>query len=187
MAENEIDSGVWRKFLKRHWKMAALFAVGAALIAAGAILVFLWFVGQAQSSGIVPISLDLWTMGHLIAFMLNLVFWELLLIGIPTIVALVGAYALYRRLPAEERDEYRRGGLFKSSRRRDFGNGFSFLVNLAFVVKIYLDGNWNSPFATWTFDYLIYSYLVALLAIVVIFLVPALIGGTWWLRRELRS
>jgi hypothetical protein len=190
MVENELDDspGIWKKFLRKHWRMAVLFVVGAVLAAIGAVLVYLWFVGQAQSSGLVPTTLNLWTMGHLIAFILNLIFWELVLIGIPVVLAVIGAYLVWNRLPAHEREEYRRGGLFRSrSRRRDYGNGFSFLVNIAFIIKIYADGNWNSPFATWTFDYLVYSFIVALISIAIIFGIPALIAGAWWLRREMRS
>jgi hypothetical protein len=189
MAEDELDdgSGIWMKFLRRHWQMAALFVVGIVLAAVGAVLVYLWFVGDAQSSGLVPSTLDLWTMGYLITFILNLIFWELLLIGIPVVLAVLVAYMMWKKLPADEREEYRRRGLFKSkSRSRDYGNGFSFLINIAFILKVYLDGNWNAPFATWTFDYLVYSYIVALIVLVAIFGIPMVIGGTWWLRRELK-
>ncbi len=45
---SEHDEKIWKKFLRKHWKMLVLF-VGAAILAiAGAILVFLWFVGDAQ-------------------------------------------------------------------------------------------------------------------------------------------
>jgi hypothetical protein len=180
-------SAIWKKFLRKRWKMASAFVAGAALAVIGAVLVFLWFVGQAQSSGLVPATLDLWAMGHLITFILNLLFWEALLVGLPVLVGVIIAYSVWKRLPADERQEYRRGRMFRSdSKRRDYGNGFSFLVNIAFILKVYLDGNWNAPFSTWTLDYLVQSFLVALIAVVALFGIPMLIGGIWWLRRELR-
>jgi hypothetical protein len=182
------NSGIWRKFLRRHWGMAVLLAIGAALAIIGAVLVFLWFASDAQTTGLVPATLNLWTMGNVIMFILNLIFWELVLVGIPVVAAIIVFYAGYRRLPAEERDEYRRGGLWRSrSRGRNFGNGFTFLVNLGFVIKVFTDGNWNLPFSNWTFDYLVSSYVIVLVVIAIIFAVPILIGGTWWLRREIRS
>jgi hypothetical protein len=190
MSENgEELSGAWKKFLRGHWKMLVFWAIGAVFAAAWAVVVFIWFAGQAQSTGLVPSALSLWTMGYTITFLLNLLFWELVLVGIPVAVTAVIAYSLYKGLvPAEEREEYKKAGLFKSrSKGSDFGSGFSFLVNLGFVIKVYLDGNWNNPFANWSFDYLVSSYVVSLLVILAIFAVPALIGGTWWLRRELRS
>jgi len=59
------------------------------------------------------------------------------------------------------------------------------LVNIGFIVKVYLDGNWDVPFATWEFDYLVYSYLWVLFWIVIIFGIPIAIGATWWLRHEI--
>jgi hypothetical protein len=55
------------------------------------------------------------------------------------------------------------------------------------IVVLHQSRNWNSPFSTWTLDYVVYSYVAVLLVLAVILVVPALIGGTWWLRRELRS
>jgi cbb3-type cytochrome oxidase subunit 3 len=43
------------------------------------------------------------------------------------------------------------------------------------------------PFATWTFDYLIYSYLLVLLWMAILFGIPLFIGGTLWLYRELKK
>ncbi len=180
-------SGVWRKFLKRHWKATTVLAAGAGIAVIWAVLVFLWFVGQAQSTGIVPSTLSLWAMGHLISFILNLAFWELILVGVPVIVGLVVTYGVYMRLPAEEREEYKRAGLFKSnSKNRDRGNIITFVVNVVFIIKIYADGNWNLPFSNWSLDYLIGSYLLALVVVVAIVGVPILIGGSWYLHRELK-
>lgn len=189
MAENESDkdSKIWKKFLRRHWKAAAIIVAGIALAVLGAILVYLWFVGQAQLNGIVPGSLGLWAMGNLVSFLLNLAFWELLLIGIPVVLAIIVAYTQYRKLPADERDEYRRANLFgSSSRRRDWNNGLSFLVFIVFIIKVYADGNWNVPFSSWTFDYLVYSGIFALLVVLLVLGIPALLGGGWWLRREMK-
>ena len=54
----ETDSG-WKKFLRKHWKIVAIFVVAGVLVFIGAIYVFLWFIGQAQSTGLVPSSLGL--------------------------------------------------------------------------------------------------------------------------------
>ncbi len=38
----------WKKFLRKHWKAAAVFVVAAILALTGAIYVYLWFVGEAK-------------------------------------------------------------------------------------------------------------------------------------------
>jgi len=187
--ESEHDEAIWKKFLRKYWKMLVLFVGAAILVIAGAILVFLWFVGDAQVTSLVPATVGLWTLGYLVTFLLHLIFWEVLFIGIPVIITVAALYFLWwKKIPDEERKEYRRRHLFgKRSRRTDGGGAISLLVNIVFIIKVYLDGNWNVPFATWTFDYLVYSYLWALLWILIIFGIPILLGGTWWIRREMKK
>lgn len=179
---------IWKTFLRRQWKISIVFLIGAIIALIAAILVFVWFVGDAQTTGLVPTTLDLWTMGYLITFILYLILWEFLLVGIPVIVVVAVVYFLWwKKLPEWEREEYRRENLFfgRSSRRSNAGNGITFLVNIIFILKVYIDGNWNVPFADWTFDYLVYSYLLALIIVLLLFGIPAILGVTWWVRREM--
>ena len=180
---------IWRKFLSKHWKMLVVFVISSIVFIAGAIVVFVWFVEDAQLTGLVPGTLDLWTMGYLVTFLLHLILWEILFIIIPVIIAIVTIYFLWwKRLPSGEREEYKRGHLFgKHSKKTDGGGAISLLVNIGFIIKVYLDGNWDVPFATWEFDYLVYSYLWVLFWIVIIFGVPIAIGAIWWLRREMKK
>jgi hypothetical protein len=193
MAEWESGSlsEVWKIFLRKHWKMLALGILAIALICIGAVLVFLWFVGYAQSIALVPATLGLWSMGYLVTFILHLIFWEIVFIVIPVIVVAALAYMLWwKKLPLEERMDYRRRKLFsdkRSSATGGGGGGASFLIFVVFCIMIWTDGNWNMAFQDWTFDYLVYTYLWAMILVAIIFGIPILIGVTWWLRREMRK
>ena len=159
MGEN--GEKIWGKFLRNHWKVFTTIVIIAIFAFIGAIYVFLWFVGEAQVTGLVPEILDQWTMGYLVTFILHAIFWEAIFIGIPLLVAFAAFWQLWwKRIPDEERKEYKKKHLFGSTSKRSDGGGIiTFLINIGFIIKIYLDGNWNKPFATWKFDYLIYSYL----------------------------
>ncbi|OPY32007.1 MAG: hypothetical protein A4E32_01616 [Methanomassiliicoccales archaeon PtaU1.Bin124] len=172
------DSEGWRLFWGRHRNAVILFGAVGILVAIWAVLVFLWYVGQAQSNGTVPTVLGLWSMSSLVSFLLNLIFWELILVGIPTIVALALAWRWWKALPVDERNEYR--FFRKRSKVRNGGNGFSFVVFIVFCFKISADGNWNAPFAGWTFDYLVTSYLTAIVWLVIVIAIPAAIVAIWW-------
>jgi hypothetical protein len=187
--EPENDNNIWKKFLRNHWNMLIIFIVGAILACIGAIYVFLWFVGEAQLTGLAPTLLSGWAMGHFIPFLLHLIFWEFLFIGLPVIIAAAATYFLWwKKLPDKERKEYRDGHLFgKHSRRTDASGGISFLVFIVFCIKVYLDGNWGDAIATWKFDYLVYSYLLALIWILIIFGIPMALGGIWWIRHEMKK
>ena len=191
MTESETEQGqkIWKIFLKKHWNMLAVWIAAAVVVVIGAILVFLWFVGDAQATSLVPRTLNLWTMGYLVTFLLHVLFWEVVFIIIPVIVIVAVIYIFWwKKLPAEEQHEYRRGHLFgKRSRRRDGGGAITFLINIGFIIKVYIDGNWNIPFATWTFDYLVYSYLQVIIWMAVIFGIPLIIGAVWWIYREMKK
>ena len=183
---SENGSEGWKKFLRKHWNMVALFVVAVILASVGAIYVFLWFVGDAQSTGLVPATLGLWTMGHLVTFILYAIFWELLLIGVPVILAAVAGWLWWRRLPSDENMEYHFFG--KRSRATSGGGGaVSLLFFVAFCIKVFIDGNWNVAFATWAFDYVVYSMVWILIWILVIFGIPIAIGVIWWIRHEMRK
>ena len=95
-----IDSKGWRGFLRKHWRLLALFIVAGVSTAVGAVYVFLWFVASAQGAGLVPKTMGLWTMAHGLTFLLNLVFWELVLVGIPVIIASLVGWWWWRSKPA---------------------------------------------------------------------------------------
>jgi hypothetical protein len=63
----------------------------------------------------------------------------------------------------------------------------SALFFVAFCIKVFSDGNWNVPIATWTFDYVVYSMLSILIWGLVIFGIPIAIGVIWWIRHEMEK
>jgi len=185
--ETGVENGSegWKKFLRKHWNMVALFVVAVVLAFVGAVYVFLWFAGDAQSTGLVPATLGLWTMGNMVTFILHLIFWELLLIGIPVVIGAVAGWQWWKRLPIEEKKEYHFFG--KRSRTTRGGGGVSLLFFVAFCIKVYVDGNWNVAIASWTLDYVVGSMISILVWTVIIFGVPAAIGVIWWIRHEMKK
>lgn len=174
-----------RKFMRKHWRAVAIFVVACALALAGAVYVFLWFVKNAQSTGLVPSSLGLWTMANCVTFILHTIFWELLAIGIPVAIGAVAAWLWWRRLPDEERRGYRFFG--RRSRATGGSGGLSFLFFIAFCIKVYLDGNWNVAIATWTLNYVVDSMVLILEWVLVIFGIPIAIAMVWWIRHEAKK
>jgi len=170
----------WR-FVRKHWKAVAAFVVAGAATVAGAVYVFLWFEKSAQSTGLVPPTLGLWTMANLVNFILNAIFWELLLVGIPVIIGAVVGWLWWRRLPYEEKGGYHFG---RRSRATGGSGGFSFLFFVAFCIKVYLDGKWSVPIASFTLDYVVGSMVLILEWVLVIFGIPAAIALVWWIRHE---
>ncbi len=177
------DGSEWGSFFRRHWGAAVVFCVAMVLAFAWGVYVFWWFVGNAQSSGLVAGTLGLWTIGDLLTFTIYAVFWELLLVGVPVIIGVVLAWRWWTGLPAEER----KGRLFGRSKSGRRGGGAGFLFFLAFCLKVYLDGNWDVPIATFSLNYVVGSMITIIVWAAVIFGIPATIALVWWIRRRSRS
>jgi hypothetical protein len=187
MSETESENGDegWKAFMRKHWKIAALFVVCAVLALVGSILVFLWFVGDAQSTVMVPTTVGLWTMGNMVTFTLHLILWELILIGIPAGIAAVAGWQWWKRLPDEEKKEYH----FFGNRSRTTGgsSGISILFFIAFCIKVFIDGKWDIAVATWSLDYVISSMITILVWAAIIFGIPAAIGVIWWITHDTKK
>jgi len=169
-------------FTRRHWRAFTTFAVAGVLAFVGAIYVFLWFVGDAQSSGLVPPTLGLWSMSNLVNFIIYTVFWELVFIGIPVAGVAAVAWRWWKRLPDDEKSGYHSGG-----RSRSAGGGVSLLLFVAFSIKVFVDGKWNVPIATFTLDYVVGSMITVLEWGLIIFGIPIAIGLAWWISREMNK
>ena len=190
MRENGVSVGAgmeglgWKRFMRKHWGIVPIFLAAGVVAFVGAIYVFLWFVGNAQSSGLVPAILSQWTMGNLLEFVLNAVFWELLIIGIPGVVAVVIGWQWWKRLP----DGERAGPWFgRRSRTRGRSGGLSLFFFIAFAIKVYLDGNWNVPIANFTLNYVVGSMVLILIWTAVIVGIPLAAVAVWWIRREMKK
>lgn len=172
-----------KRFLKRHWKMTIVFAVIIAAAVAVAILVFLWFIDTAQTSGLVPSMLGEFTIGYLITLILHMIFWELALVASWVIVVVAAIYFLwYKQLPEEEQDITRgeRG-------RREEGDAFGFLVAVFWLIITWIEGRWDLAFEAWTLDVWVYSWISAFLWVLLIFGIPIAVYFFYWISQEMRG
>jgi hypothetical protein len=172
----------WSGFMRKHWVAFAAFIAAAILAVVGAVYVFVWFTGNIVAVGLVPASLGLWSMGDVVTFILHAIFWELVLIGIPVAVGAVIGWQWWRHIPQEEKNSYNLQTK-SSSKGRDAGGAISPLLFIAFAIKVYVDGNWNTAIASWNLDYVVGSMVTILIWIAAIFAVPGIAVLIWWITR----
>ncbi|MDE1854051.1 MAG: hypothetical protein KGI38_09970 [Thaumarchaeota archaeon] len=170
--------------MRRHKGAIAAIVLGVALAFTGAVYVFLWFANTAQSSGLVPPLLGLWTMGNLVTFILYLAFWELLFIGVPIAIAAVAGWMWWKRFPGEMKMEFRWGKRGRSARGGGAGGLVFFIV---FAIKVYLDGMWDVPLGTLTLNYVVGAMFTILVWGLVVIGIPGAIVLAWWLNREMKK
>ncbi|MHA2242798.1 MAG: hypothetical protein ACXADL_16285 [Candidatus Thorarchaeota archaeon] len=181
MSDEFLDE-VEMRFLRKYWRMALVFVAVIAAAVIGAALVLVWFVAIAQTTALVPATLGLWSIGHVILFILHLVFWEIVLVGSwVLVIVLVIIFQWYMKLPEKEREGWPKRG------RREESDAFSFLVGITWLIVVWVDGRWNLAFESWTFNDWVYSFLAALAWDLLIFGVPIALGFLWWIRKEMEK
>jgi len=167
-----------KKFLRENWQMALLIFIAGVIAVAGAILVFLNTVENMQATGAVPMMIGEWTVGFCITFFLNLLLWELIIVGIPVAVAGFAIYMLWwRKLP---KDKWPRRDEKKSS---DEG-AFSFIVTIAWLIIVWIEGKWDLAFQSWTLNEWVYTWLSAFLWVVFIGAIIGAIVFVVWLTKD---
>ncbi|MFW9968152.1 MAG: hypothetical protein ACFFEA_13435 [Candidatus Thorarchaeota archaeon] len=170
-----------KRFLKRHWKMAIVFAIVVVAAVIAAILVLLWFIDTAQATGLVPTVLGEFTVGYLITFFLHMIFWELLLVGswVLVIVAVI-IIKWYMKLPEEERDGKPKRG------RREEGDAFGFFIAIAWLIIVWIDDRWDLAFNSWTLNDWVFSWLAAVFWVMLIAGIPIAIYFLYWISTEVK-
>jgi hypothetical protein len=171
----------WKRLIKKHKVAFSAFAAGAILAAAFAVYVFVWLTANVQSAGLVPSTLNLWSMADVVTFLLNAIFWELIAVGIPLAIGAVGVWQWWKMLPDQEKSQYHLSG--KPSKKNGTG-AISPLLFIAFALKVYVDGNWHVAISSWTLDYVVGSMVTILMWATAIFAVPAVIGFAWWISHK---
>jgi hypothetical protein len=160
--------------------MAVVFAALAIAAVAEAVLVLLWVVADMQSLGLIPATLGLWSVGNIITFILHLLFWEIVLVGLWVLVAAAVVYLKwYSNLPEEDKFPKRERG------RREQGGAFGFVVGITWLIIIWFTGRWDLTFNVWTVNDWVFTWLWAMFWDLLIIGIPVLLYFIYWIRKEL--
>jgi len=174
MDETSTDSceDFWPRKIKQHWLAFTVFVIGCIAALAGAIMVLFWFIETSPIGAMGQATIGEWTIAWIWEFFIYLILWELLLVGVPVAVAFgVGWYVFWKRLSAEEKDEFK-GREKKKHRGSSAGGCFGIIMFIAFSVYMYLNGDFFTPLGTFPYSYLVYSWFQALAWMLIIFGIP---------------
>ena len=169
---NENDDIPW-KLLRKYWKYLAVFVIGGVIAFIGGIFVFFWYVGISAVGGQGTWTIDQFTIGNIVRWVIFLILFELAIIGIPVAVILGGlAIWWWIKLPQEDKDQFRNR---KTRKRETGGGGFSFLTAIVFLILVFIHGNWNTPLGALPYSYLVFTWLWACIISIIPFAIAAVV------------
>jgi uncharacterized BrkB/YihY/UPF0761 family membrane protein len=177
MSNEEIsEETFWKRKIRDHRITFIIIIIAAVCAIAGGLIVLFWFIGASPFGGFGTWTFDQWSVGTLILFVLFLFLFELLLVGIPAILFFgIGGYLWWRRLPAEEKQEFKEREKKEKHTKRNWGggSGFSFFIFIAYCIYLAVDGTFNTTFGSQPYTYWVYTWFLTIMWILIVLGVPA--------------
>ena len=175
MSEELSDELYWKKTIKNHLTALIVVIIAGIGVITGFLLVLFWFIQTSPIGLQGTATFDQWNLDWIVGFMLLIIGWELLFVGIPTGLFFgVGGYIFWKRLPDEEKQEYKAREKKNKHRKRNAGGegGFSFFVFIAYLIYMGIQGNYYTAFGSQPYSYWVYSMFFTIMWILIIFGIP---------------
>ncbi len=188
-AKEGSEEKFWENVAARYWYVVLL--IGIVLF-----LGFIWFIlnvgyyVQASTIGANGTwTLNDFSMATIVFWCLNLIVPILLICVLPVLgavalILLISWFQLPSDVKAEVKAEFKRPA---PKKRHSGGGGFSFLVCVGVCIKIWLDGNWFTPFGSLPYGYFVYTWLFVCFWGLIVFGIPLGILITIWLVAKSRG
>ena len=175
MSEELSDELYWKKTIKNHLTAFIIIIIAGVCIVTGAVLVLFWFIETSPIGLQGTATLDQWSLDWIVGFYILMILWELLFVGIPTVLFFgVGGYIFWSRLPDEEKQEHKAREKKETHRKRNAGGGGggSFFLFIAYCIYMGIQGNYYAPFGSQPYSYWVYSWFLTIMWILIIFGIP---------------
>ena len=163
----------WKQQIKKHWKIFTVSIIGGIFAIVVTLLVLFWFIDTSLIGAMGTATIGEWTLAWIWEFFMFLMLWELLYVGLPVVVVFgVGLYLWWKRLPSEEKMEFK--GRWRGRGTAE-GGGFSFGMFIAYSIYMYVTGDFYTPFGDFAYSYWVYAWFHTLAWLFVIFGIPTAI------------
>jgi len=181
------EAKFWKEHIKTHWIFYILCAIAFVGFIIGVLIVLNFQISTSWVGGYGTWDIGEFSIGTSLLFLIQLFLLELLLVFIPGCVVFgIGYYYWWKKLLTPEEKERvkkqeEKEKQFKWQKRGGgAGGGFSFFIGIVFLIMIYVQGYWLTPFKALPFSYFIYTWLWAAFWIVIIVVVPLVVIGLIW-------
>ncbi len=165
----------WKDIIKKYKNSFIVLIVACVCAFIGALMVLFWIIEVNPFVHPRTGTFNDWTLNYIVGFIILLILVELLFVGVPAGLFLgLGGYLWWRKLPAEEKQEFKDREKKDSHRKRNWGGGggFNFFLFIAYCIYMGLEGNYDTPFGSKPYSYWIYSWFLTFMWIVIIFGIP---------------
>ncbi len=175
MNEELSEKTYWKEFAKKNWKLIAIAIVACVILFIVALVVLINYINTSPIGGMGEWTFDEWTLNYMVGFTIQIILWELLLVGLPAGIFFgVGGYLWWSRLSAEEKQEHKAREKQNKHRKRNAGGsgGGSFFMFIAYCIYVATQGRYDTPFGNESYSYWVFAAFYTMMWLLIIFGIP---------------
>ena len=178
MSEEKSEETYWKEFAKKNWKLIAVAFAACVILFIVALWVIIAYINASPIGGMGTWTLNDWTLNYIVGFMIQIILWELLLVGLPAGIFFgLGGYFWWSRLSEEDKQEHKAREKKNKHRKRNAGGsgGGSFFMFIAYCIYIATQGKYDTPFGNESYSYWVFAWFFTLMWIFIIIGIPVVI------------
>jgi len=175
MSEELSEEQYWKKKIKEHMPLFIIIIIAAVVAFIGALVVIIWFIETSPLGAQGTALIGDWSLDWIVGFYILIILFELLFVGIPAGLFFgVGGYIWWKRLPEEEKAEYKAREKKNKHRKRNASGsgGGGFLMFIAYCIYMGIQGSYYAPFSSQPYSYWVYGMFYTLMWMFIIFGIP---------------
>ncbi len=175
MSEELSDEQFWKKKIKEHIPLLIVVIIAVVFAFIGALVVIIWFIETSPIGAQGTALIGDWSLDWIVGFYILVILFELLFVGIPAGLFFgVGGYIWWKRLPDEEKAEFKAREKKNKHRKRNTGGsgGGGLFMFIAYAIYMGTQGNYYTPFGNLPYSYWIYGMFYTLMWIAIIIGIP---------------
>ena len=175
MSEELSEEQYWKKKIKEHMPLFIIIIIAAVVAFIGALVVIIWFIETSPIGAQGTALIGDWSLDWIVGFYILIILFELLFVGIPAGLFFgVGGYIWWKRLPEEEKAEYKAREKKNKHRKRNASGsgGGGFLMFIAYCIYMGIQGSYYAPFSSQPYSYWVYGMFYTLMWMFIIFGIP---------------
>jgi len=168
----------WKDVIKKHTNAFIVLIIAGVCAIIGVLLVLFWIIEVNPFVDPQTGFIGDWTLNYIVGFCIQLFLAELLFVGAPAGLFFgIGGYLWWRKLPEDEKQEFKEREKKETHRKRDFGGGggFSFFMFIAYCILIAVKGHYNTPLGDIEWGWWVYKWFETLMWILIVLGIPAAI------------
>jgi len=184
--QKESKEQFWKEEIKKHWRVIILCVVAIVGLSIIAVNILIWHIQTSPIGNYGTASFDQWSLDWIVRFIIVLILWELLFVGVPAgLIFGLGGYLWWKRLPGDEQTKIKEQHSKNNKARGASGSGL--FIFIAYCIYIAIDGNYYTTFGNKPYSYWLYSYLLTIGWLLIIIGIPMAVAGLLYLRYWLKK